>query len=89
MCEAAGLRCGKLTCFSPVVPQSLGKPSVQQEDDSVKVLAGRYGKESRGWRHVYCVPLENADGCLEVLCYSILGKLDLARRVLGFPEQLC
>lgn len=39
------------------IPSGLGKPSAQQEGDSIKVLVGKYGNESSGWRRIYCFSL--------------------------------
>lgn len=61
---------------SGMMLQSLGKPSALQEDDSIKVLAGRWRYESWGGP-VYCVVLQCNGGFMKVLYCSILGKLDL------------
>lgn len=64
---------------------SLGKPSAQQEDDSIKVLAGRLRYESWGWGSpVYCVLLQLDCGFMNVLYCSILGKLDLGWGITAF-----
>lgn len=64
---------------------SLGKPSAQQEDDSINEVYELRGRRGRGGGcPVHCFLLQCDGGFMKVLCCIILGKLDLGMRNLGF-----